>query len=925
MIGDVHMTGSGFKEMKRGMKSDATKAKLIPRVTEILATGRYDGRTAPHKQRADGFTAFHFFEKDVEVGDSIITAGVNVGEREGKQYEFNLSAYGLGYEDLPNWHKNKDPLSLPGNEPGADGPSKSGVATTLDATLANNGAEVNEGLNIVILKVIDKATGKRLFALEDDVGQEGHERVAPDAGTVNYYDASAYVVEHFLDGKDSDAMVFSMIDGGKLIQSMALKNTKAGVTRAMNRLSVEASTQNPDSDVTVSVFRTGDNDNAAKFLTAKGFTIDYTPKQDQQAAAPAEDKSASEQPLIDAYIRAFGEAAAALNAAVAAVNWDGITDIATARAENDKLTVASRTGQYDIIGKASKTLESIGIKTWDKRIISGLRDEPGTAAWSAAIDSASSARDRIQAIAKERLIVAGTAEVAALPVDAPLADVAAAIFHKAGLDFGTQTPKIVAAIEAKDAALAWNTLGNLDNKASTEIFERATGIKLAKTQRDRRPQIDEWAGITPEQRAELDAQRTEAQNAKDREDVLKWAWDGLGALNVRSPDSNVQNGQELLKSLFAQGFDEVITRKHGAATGYYVRNAAGHITSVKSKNFTGFLKATLAFGGLRQALEHLGVIEPKIELTGKELGDFPDTEEGKKELRKAAKSFLMGMRGEQVDCPILGMPVEIRKRGVDETIAFSANPKKLKLIPAIKSIIKTASEKTWQDNVKKGEKPHVAGYYLLKSGAKLEGEELAIDVLIEKDENGLLHYDLLVERTQTKAALDSSSAAPVSKGSQDNNSWHLDNSSIGEPQEDFNEDDSMVDENEIGETFDAEEVAMDSASGGGMVFNLFIEGEEEVGNGEGERQPEAQSPLAAPEVISPASADSPAEDPQKTADIALFQSIIDNTVPDILDASYIDQLEAAYMRHIGNAEMEALFVSAVNAYTAAELAASANI
>lgn len=31
------------------------------------------------------------------------------------------------------------------------------------------------------------------------------------------------------------------------------------------------------------------------------------------------------------------------------------------------------------------------------------------------------------------------------------------------------------------------------------------------------------------------------------------------------------------------------------------------------------------------------------------------------------------------------------------------------------------------------------------------------------------------------------------------------------------------------------------------------------------------------------------------------------------------------MRHIGNAEMEALFVSAVNAYTAAELAASATL
>lgn len=333
--------------------------------------------------------------------------------------------------------------------------------------------------------------------------------------------------------------------------------------------------------------------------------------------AAAEPQQPTEQDLIAAYVRAFGEAAAVLNAAVTAVNWGGITDSATAHAEIDKLTVASRTGQYDIIGKASKTLESIGIKTWDERL-SGLRDAPGFAAWGAAMDASSAANVKIQALAKKRLIAAGTAEVAALPADAPLADVAAAIFRKAGIDMGANSPQIVAAIEAKDVALAWSILSNLDNKASTEIFERATGIKLAKTQRDRRPQIDEWAGVTPAQRAELDAQRTEAQNAKEREDSLKWAWNGLSALNVRSSDSNVQNGQEFLKSLFAQGFDEVIARKRGASTGYYVRNAAIQITGVKSKNFNSFLKATLAFGGLRQALEHLGVVEPKIEKTGDE-------------------------------------------------------------------------------------------------------------------------------------------------------------------------------------------------------------------------------------------------------------------------------------------------------------------
>ncbi len=349
------------------------------------------------------------------------------------------------------------------------------------------------------------------------------------------------------------------------------------------------------------------DDVRAKLKLVKGEDILFSKTTGQQDDA---------QKLIDAYAQSFGAAAAVLNAAVAAVNWDGIIDTITMRAELDKLGVASRTGQYDIIGKASQALEAGGIKTWDERL-SSLREDPGFAAWSTALDAAAAARDRIQSIAKERLIAKGTSEVAALTPETPLADVAAAVFHKAGIDTGSQTPQIVAAIEAKDAALAWSILSNLDNKSSAEIFERATGIKLAKTQRDRRPQIDEWAGITAEKRAELEAQRSEAQEAKRRDDNLKWAWNGLTSISVRTTDGTVSNGQDFVKSLFEQGFGEVVARKRGAATSYYVRKG-DRITGLKSKNFNSFLKAALAFGGLRQALESLGVAEPQTEKTDAE-------------------------------------------------------------------------------------------------------------------------------------------------------------------------------------------------------------------------------------------------------------------------------------------------------------------
>ncbi|MFZ4539533.1 hypothetical protein [Propionivibrio sp.] len=67
------------------------------------------------------------------------------------------------------------------------------------------------------------------------------------------------------------------------------------------------------------------------------------------------------------------------------------------------------------------------------------------------------------------------------------------------------------------------------------------------------------------------------------------------------------------------------------------------------------------------------------------------------------------------------------------------------------------------------------------------------------------------------------------------------------------------------------------------------------------------------------------EDPQKVADRALFQSVIDATNPDMIEPSLADKLEAAYNRYIGDAEMEALFEAAVNSYMEAGLAASANL
>lgn len=327
----------------------------------------------------------------------------------------------------------------------------------------------------------------------------------------------------------------------------------------------------------------------------------------QVSASPAD-----EQALLDAYVRSFGDAATVLNAAVSAVDMEAIKDSASAAAEISKLRDASKQAQYGIIGKASNDLESAGLNTWDERL-SGLRDTAGFGAWNLALDAYQKVVKEIEAAAKDKLIASGKAELEALPADAPLNDVARAIFHKHGIDIGQRgdnwVARVVQNIEDKNADGLRDILagvGSDSNKASMEIFERATGIKLAKTQRERGQQIDEWAGITPEKRTEIEAAKDAAWLERERDRRVKDAWDMLKRMNVRNTGSGtVTDGQQYLLGQVAGGYGEVGTYKRGAATVYGLKKGSD-LVFVNNRNFNGFLKAALAVGGLRKALASVG-------------------------------------------------------------------------------------------------------------------------------------------------------------------------------------------------------------------------------------------------------------------------------------------------------------------------------
>jgi len=352
----------------------------------------------------------------------------------------------------------------------------------------------------------------------------------------------------------------------------------------------------------------------AGYTVAKDTTPAATPEEIDFLAKGLEEQASTERALINAYIKTHGEEAAQINAAVAAVNWEDITDSKGALAEAERLFIVAEGS--DSIAAAQKALHAAGIHTYENRVSDALNDSPEYRAWIEAGKNRSQTHDKLLDTAKAKLIEEGKAELAALPDDAPLVDVSRAIFRKRGINIGDKVPSIVTDIEAQNADGVWSVLRNLDNKASAEIFEHATGIKLAKTQRDRRPQIDAWAGITPEQRAEKEATQDAAWRAEQREKSLKRAWQALANFQVRTQRwgdgaTKVVSGQEYLQMLFSDGYDEIVTSKKGAVTSYYVLKGGSDSAGVNSKNFNGFMKAALAWGGLRQALKTLGVVSPE--------------------------------------------------------------------------------------------------------------------------------------------------------------------------------------------------------------------------------------------------------------------------------------------------------------------------
>ena len=267
----------------------------------------------------------------------------------------------------------------------------------------------------------------------------------------------------------------------------------------------------------------------------------------------------------------------------------------------------------------------------------------------------------------------------------------------------------------------------------------------------------------------------------------------LGKLNKATDDTTIQQytnnkqADNAVAKLIGQGFAAHVSARHPFVV---VIDGASEPKSVDLPAYQ----------------DVAGAVDAPIQISGDELGDFPDTPDGKRALREVVRNIFMAMRDDSVECPILGRSVTIRKRGIKETFAFTGDTRKLKMIPHIKEIIKTAFKKSEENNIKRDKKPSVFRYLKLTSNVFLDGKQFPVEVIIEEGIDGALYYDFIVdpEEAETKTALDSSSTADVSTLPTNHNSVNIDTFNIVQNEESVNNTlDSVV----------------------GMVLNLFIVGE----------------------------------------------------------------------------------------------------
>jgi hypothetical protein len=136
---------------------------------------------------------------------------------------------------------------------------------------------------------------------------------------------------------------------------------------------------------------------------------------------------------------------------------------------------------------------------------------------------------------------------------------------------------------------------------------------------------------------------------------------------------------------------------------------------------------------------------PTMSISGKELGEYKDI----KKLRQKAKEYYQQtLQGQIVENKTLGK-INFYLSGFKESIQHSADTDILKSFVVLKEIVK-------RGKVGEFEKPHkarkdeIVGFYPIYCNVNISGNKRKIEVLIGKNKQGKLFYDMSIDYNRAK-------------------------------------------------------------------------------------------------------------------------------------------------------------------------------
>lgn len=320
-----------------------------------------------------------------------------------------------------------------------------------------------------------------------------------------------------------------------------------------------------------------------------------------------------QEPLVETYIASYAKAADVIQQAMDRADLSEVTSNQGETYALYRRTIdpAIREGQ-EIIEAAADALRNVSenqqIPYW---VSNQLGHTESARAHRDALNKAQDLQKEMLELSKQKLMQEGKAALEKADENTPIEEIAVAIFNKNGIDTGKGVPNIVAYVQERDVekiqgVIGWNSM----NDASQEIFEYVTGVKLGKTQKKRIAQIDAWAGISPEQRAQIEAEKEAANTARQNVKNLTRAWERLEQIRMRRGG----NGQEYVLSRIQEGYTHAgsYAKAVGKQYGLGVPGTENLVFMTKSRDFTDFCKAVLALtpdGEVLPALEKAGLLE----------------------------------------------------------------------------------------------------------------------------------------------------------------------------------------------------------------------------------------------------------------------------------------------------------------------------